>query len=219
MTHSDQIKEVIGKSGFQSTDIKVLAFKSTSLAELKMYSRLGQFDKAVQQVQPMIEELDAYSDKINKEQEILFYYNVAYVFFGDGEFNKSLFWINKVLNDNESSLRQDIYSYARLFNLVIHFELGNHDLLEYIIKSTSRYLTKRQRAFEVENLIMSGIKKLAKAYDDEQKDKIYSSLKKDLKGVLKKESEKIILEYFDFNTWLESKINKRTFAEEIKASL
>lgn len=219
MELSNQIKEVIGKSGFQSTDVKVLAFKSTSLAELKMYSRLGEFEKALNQVQPMIDELDSYSEKINKEQEILFYYNVAHVFFGAGEFNKSLFWINKVLNDNESSLRQDIYSYARIFNLIIHYELGNHDLLEYIIKSTSRYLTKRQRAYEVENLIMSGIKKLAKSYDDEQKDKIYQNLKKDLKAILKQESEKIILEYFDFYTWLESKINKNTFAEQIKSSL
>ena len=212
----EELKKIIETKGFQSTDIKVMAFKSTSLAEMKMYSRLGEFDKAIVQIQPIISELDSYSEKINKEQEILFYYHIAYIFFGYGEFNKALFWINKVLNDNESSLRQDIYSYARIFNLIIHYELGNHDLLEYIIKSTSRYLNKRNRAYEVETLIMSGVKKLAKAYDEEQRQKIYSQVKKDLKSVLKDQQQKIVLEYFDFNSWLDSKINEVSLSEELR---
>ncbi|MEM7163527.1 MAG: hypothetical protein AAF487_13930 [Bacteroidota bacterium] len=212
----DELKRIIETRGFQSTDIKVMAFKSTSLAEMKMYSRLGEFDKAIVQIQPIIAELDSYSEKINKEQEILFYYHIAYIFFGYGEFNKALFWINKVLNDNESSLRQDIYSYARIFNLIIHYELGNHDLLEYIIKSTSRYLNKRNRAYEVETLIMSGVKKLAKAYDEGQRQKIYTQVKKDLKTVLKDHQQKIVLEYFDFNSWLDSKINEVSLSEELK---
>jgi hypothetical protein len=54
---------------------------------------------------------------------------------GGNEMNKALFWLNKVLNDNEPTLRQDIFTYARLFNLVVHYELGNFDLLEYIVRS------------------------------------------------------------------------------------
>jgi len=212
----DEMKIIIETKGFQSTDIKLMAFKSTSLAEMKMYGRLGEFDKAIEQIQPIISELDGYSEKINKEQEILFYYNIAYIFFGSGEYNKALFWINKVLNDNESSLRQDIYSYARLFNLIIHYELGNFDLLEYIIKSTSRYLNKRNRAYDVENLIMNGVKKLSKAYDDDQRQKYYIQMKKDLKAVLKGDQQKIVLEYFDFNSWLDAHINQATLSEELK---
>ncbi|NND77669.1 MAG: hypothetical protein HKN39_05755 [Flavobacteriales bacterium] len=214
-----ELKKIIETKGFQSTDIKVMAFKSTSLAEMKMYNRTGEFDKAVEEIQPIIAELDSYREKINKEQEILFYYNIAYIYFGSGEYNKALFWINKVLNDNESSLRQDIYSYARLFNLIIHFELGNYDLLEYIIKSTSRYLNKRNRAYQVENLIMTNIKKLSKAHDDDQRHDLFLQMKKDLKELLKDNEEKIVLEYFDLITWLNSKISKATLSEEVKISI
>lgn len=214
-----ELKKVIETKGFQSTDIKMMAFKSTSLAEMKMYGRLGEFEKAISEIQPIIDELDTYSEKINKEQEILFYYNIAYIFFGAGEYNKALFWINKVLNDNESSLRQDIYSYARLFNLIIHFELQNYDLLEYITKSTSRYLNKRNRAHEVENMIMNNIKKLSKSLDEDQKHEIYIQMKKDLNVMFKDDSEKIILEYFDLNTWIKSKISKSSLAEEVKVSI
>ncbi|MFN9939898.1 MAG: hypothetical protein ACK56I_10540, partial [bacterium] len=76
------------------------------------------------------------------------------------QYNKALHWLNRVINDNENDLRQDLYGYARLFNIVIHYELGNIDLLEYTIKSTARYLQKRSRDFDIEKLILEQFKKL-----------------------------------------------------------
>ena len=36
----------------------------------------------------------------------------------------------RCIDDPEPALRQDIFTYARLFNLVVHYELGNFELLE-----------------------------------------------------------------------------------------
>ena len=55
---------------------------------------------------------------------------------------ESLKWINKMLNDNEQHLRQDIFSFSRLFSLIIHFELEHYDLLEYMLKSIGRFYQK-----------------------------------------------------------------------------
>ena len=107
--------------------------------------------------------MEEMGERLHKEHELEFHFALARVHFGGGEMNKALFWLNKVLNDNEPTLRQDIFTYARLFNLVIHYELGNFDLLEYIVRSTQRFLSRRHRANQMEISLIEHIKKLARA--------------------------------------------------------
>ncbi len=212
----DSMRKMSELKGFDNMDIGVRIFKSTYLAEIRLYQRTGDYDHAIKLIEPIMEQIESMKGRINKEQEILFYYNIAYIYFGIGEHNKALFWINKVLNDNETNLRQDIYGYARLFNLIIHYELGNNELLEYIIKSTHRYLNKKGRAYEVETLMLSSLKKLAKTYDKTGAKKEFEKMKPQLKKILKSESEQVALEYFDFESWVNSKITEQNFAEAVK---
>jgi tetratricopeptide (TPR) repeat protein len=151
-------------------------------------------------------QLSDFQGKLHKEQELMFFYQFAYIYFGAGQYNKALSWINKVLNDNENNLRQDLYSYARLFNLAIHFELGNYDLLEYTIKSTSRYLQKRERDFPMEKVIIEYFKKIIRNQSEAERKKQFAAFHKELK-VLKSEPEnEIVFKYFDFEAWASGKL-------------
>lgn len=202
--------------GFGGTDIQVKIFSSTSLSRLLIFERKGDFLKAVDIIDEIQFEMEKYSGKLNKEQELMFYYTFSYIYFGAGLFNKALHWLNKVLNDNESKLRQDIYSFSRLFNLVIHYELGNLDHLEYIIKSTFRYLHKRQRAYKVETVLIKYLRKIAKSFDQEKSMQLFKDLLVEVKAIFKEdESEKVVLEYFDCIAWINSKIDGLSYAEAI----
>lgn len=207
------------QKGFESFDLKVKIFTSSSLAELRLLDRTGQHEEAMLKVVDVLRGMDDLEDNINKEEEIEFYFNLACVHFGAGLINKALFWINKVLNDNENTLRQDIYSNARLFNLVIHFELGNFDLLEYIIKSTHRYLSKRDRAYKVELVLLEHIKRLAKTTDEGEMKEMFKELKKELKTIFKDPNESVVLNYFDCNAWVESRISGEDFSSVVRASV
>src|SRR5690606_5919461 len=115
-----------------------------------------------------------------KEQQVLFTYHKAISYFGIGDYKRALSFVNDVLNDNEQNLQQDIYSFARIFNIVLHYELENYDFLEYVIKSTNRYLSKQGRDYETENMIIKYIRKLAKVLSPADKHEVFVSLKKDL---------------------------------------
>ena len=164
----------------------------------------------------MVKGLDENEGKINKEQELLFLNTISTVYFGAGRVKESLQWLNRVLNDNEPNLRQDIYSYARLFNLVVHFELGNYDLLEYIIKSTTRYLSKRQRDHELEVVIINNMKKLIRATQNADWRDHFVAFREELIEQLDRQNDKIILDYFNFVVWIDSKIKGVSFEEAIK---
>ncbi|MCC6600699.1 MAG: hypothetical protein IT223_08490 [Crocinitomicaceae bacterium] len=203
---------------FSSIDVQVNLFKNTSLAELEICRHSGDFEKGMKDAEEIMEAIGKYEGRLHKEQELTLFYQFAYIYFGAGQFNKALFWINKVLNDNENTLRQDIYSYARLFNLAIHFELGNYDLLEYAIKSTTRYLQKRERNFPMEKAIIEYFKKLIRAQNPSDKQKIFEAFRNDIEVFVRDSENEVVLRYFDFPKWLGAKIENISLGESIRNS-
>lgn len=151
--------------------------------------------------------------------ELLLTYNKAYSCFGIGDFKGALTYLNEVLNDNEQNLRQDIYSFARLFNLVIHYELGNYDFLEYVVKSTNRYLNKQERNYEIENACIKQIRKLSKTPVEVNRIEIFEKLNSDISRLLKDHNERVALEYFNIEAWVKSKIQKVSFEKAIQDSI
>ena len=216
---NDSLRALSESANFKRTDIRLNIFKDCCIGELKMCNATGDFETGIKTVDEILSGLDEFELKINKEQEVRFFYHVAYIYFGAGLYNKALFWINKVLNDNENTLRQDLYSYARLFNLVIHFELGNFDLLEYITKSTQRYLHKRQRDYELEKVVIEYMRKLIRANNVIDRKELFIRFNEKLGEIIQDPGDQIVMRYFDFQKWIDSKIENASFAETIKRAI
>lgn len=210
------MRSLPGNSGFDSIDIEMNIFKTTSVSELRILHRLGDFNKGIKLVESVIPQIEAYEQKLHKEQELSFFYHIAYTYFGAGRYKEALSWLNKVLNDNENTLRQDVYSYARLFNLVIHYELGNYDLLEYITKSTQRYLSKRQRDFELELKVIETIRKLIRINNPVDQKDLLSKLRHAITNKVMKPEDEIVLRYFNFIQWIDAKVEGKPLPEIIK---
>jgi len=210
------MREMSGTNYFNTEDIAALTFRSTYLGDIRICERTGDYERALVVVQEVIAALDDSNSRINKEHELHFLNSVASVYFGAGMYKESLQWLNRVLNDNETNLRQDIYSFARLFNLVVHYELGNYDLLEYIIKSTFRYLSKRQRDHTLELTILNFMRRLARNKKKKDEVPLFEEFEADLNHCLEKETDRTILSHFNYPAWIRSKINGVSFAEETR---
>lgn len=204
---------------FASTDIMVKVFANTYNQELNLLHKKGDFAKSIELIGEIDRKSVGIKDKLSKEQELLFLYNKAYSYFGVGEYKKSLSFLIEVLNDNEQNLRQDIYSFSRLLNLIIHFELENYDYLEYVIKSTNRYLSKYEKDYKIEEVLIKNIKKLAKASHSIAQLDIFEQMKKEVGNLLQDHNEQVLLEYFNISAWIDSKLNKSPLALEVKKQL
>jgi len=213
------MKKLPSQKGFNTVDVELKIFTFSHNTQVMVHDRRGEFAEAIITVDSMIEGLKKYENKLSKEQAILFYYNIAYIHFGVGNFKEALRWINKILNDNEQTLRQDVYTFSKIFNLIIHFELGNIDLLEYTIKSTSRHLKKTNKDYLAQDSIITFIKKLIKLDKKEDKLQHFINGKKELENLFKDPNERIVQEYFDFLAWYNSKIDNTSFPEAIKKKL
>ena len=200
-------------------DISLRIFTISYNSEFSLNLAMGNFPKAAHLITEVEHQVAVFDDKISKEQSILFQYNKAYTYFGIGEFKKALSTLNEVLNDNEQRLRQDIYSFSRIFNLIIHFELENYDFLEYVIKSTNRYLSKHDRDYEIENTVIRHIRKLAKSTNNAQRTEILEKMKVEVDELMKDQQERVILEYFHLPAWIDSKLTKESFSGTIQKYL
>jgi tetratricopeptide (TPR) repeat protein len=214
-----EIRQLEGTKGFDSIDLMVRIFAVTYSFELMVLNLSGEFEKARLLIPEITLKLDELEEKVNKEHRILFAYQMAYAHFGCGDYKKALQVLNQIMNDNEQVLRQDIYNFAKLLNLMIHFELDNLEFLGYQIKSTNRYLSKTERDYVVENVLVKQLRRLIKVTGKIERLEIFSEMKTELSELFCDERERLILDYIDVQSWIDSKLSGKSFGEEVRGRL
>ncbi len=140
-----------------------------------------------------------------------FYFNGCVLSFKLGDFDKALVWLNRVLNINPSLLLERVYLevYARIFDLIIHFELNNFDYLYHRVISTYRFLYKQNKLGDFEKTVLQFIRGLIRIADDEH---FFQSLQKFIEALRKipsPEYAKIAHDQFDYMQWAQKKIDNR----------
>ena len=201
----------------ETEDVQSDLFYFSYFLELQSCLSSGDFEKALLLIPGIERNLKLFKGKINPIRELLFHYCIAYLYFSANRFSSALQWLNKIVHSREINLKEDIYSFARILNLITHYELGNTGVLEYIVRSTYRYLSKRNRLYKVESSVLNFIRKRLSAVHPSKNLTIeFTELKQVLEELIKEPFEKKAMAYFDFISWLESKITGRSFAEIVK---
>jgi hypothetical protein len=201
----------------KSLSNEVRIFVSSYTFEMVMYLDTGEFHKGLGIVDEIMEGLKKYHDRINVIEEITLLYNLFYLYFGTGEFSKALGIINKLLNEYQKELRYDIQSAVRILNLILHFELGNTTLLDYNAISTYRFLYKSKRLYKLENIVLNFIrKKMPGIYTQADQIEAFRELRQEFIELSQDPFEQKAFEYFDYISWLDSKIEGRSFEEVVK---
>ncbi|TAL58730.1 MAG: hypothetical protein EPN85_10900 [Bacteroidetes bacterium] len=148
---------------------------------------------------------------------IVFYANLSMLHFYMRDYRKALHCINKILTMQTTDVRQDITNAAKIINIVIHYELGNEEMLPGLCKSTHHYLKKKKALNKVwELMLWFFLRTPAKQAAKKEKTSAFAELKKQLELIASEPDKKKILYYFDFISWTESKIKNRPFSEVVR---
>ncbi len=141
----------------------------------------------------------------DKHRILVFYYKIACMYFGSSDWDSSITYLNKIVNAKSSNIRADIQSFARILNLIAHFELGNRVLLEYQIKSVYRYLAKMSELQAVQNEIFRFLRRIPRMSQSDLKGR-FRELHQRLQKIENRPYAKRAFLYLDIMAWLESKI-------------
>lgn len=211
----ESIRNLKDKKGFKSTDLSLKIAGISIIDQMNLFNLRGDFEKALEFFEANKKDVEIILNKASKEQRIKLQYTTAYTLFGMQDYKGALSVLNEILNDNEQKLRQDIYSFARILNLMIHFELENYQLIEYTANSTLRYLKKIDRNYNIEAYFVKQLKKVTKN-SDENMIPHFKVFNKGLEEFLDDSQERVILDYIDVTSWVLSKIEGVSFEEAIK---
>lgn len=217
-TYLNHLKELQKTADQNMTlDLEIKYFSSTCSLELFLLGEQGDFQKAVELIPRIEEGYEKFGIHINSIRKAYIDFKVGVALLSQGEYSKSLKWINRILNESRIDQKQDIYCFSLLISLILHYELKNTDYLPYAIHSVKRYFKGRNQIYKFEAIFLKIINQLSKSdniFDLEDK---LRPFEKELNALVNDPKEKVVFEYFDFVSWVKSKLTRQSFAEVKRA--
>ncbi len=200
----------------ESDNSRILGFIYLHVAKINLYFIKGMFTEGLTIVPTIEAKLEAYELYLDRHRVLIFYYKIACLYFGSGNNEKAIDYLNKIINW-KVDLRSDLQCYARLLHLIVHYELGNFQLLEYLTKSVYRFMLKLKSLSLVEEKIFGFLRRaLRSSASSQQLQTAFEELLQQLKPLEHNRFETRAFIYLDIISWLESKIQKRPVQEVIQ---
>jgi hypothetical protein len=198
----------------QNDNNRIQCFVYLYIAKLNMYFIEGRFSEGLRSVPAIEEKLKEYELYLDRHRVLVFYYKIACLYFGSGDNEKTIEYLNRIINW-KVDLRTDLQCYARLLHLIAHYEMGNYDLLEYLIKSVYRFMARMENLSVVEEEMFKFLrqsftltpKKLRPAFEE---------LLQKIKQFEGNRFETRAFVYLDVISWLESKVNNMPVQDVIR---
>jgi hypothetical protein len=105
------------------------------------------------------------------------------------------------------------YRYARLLNLLLQAELKNYNFLENEIKSMKRSIHYEKHVYNTEKLLFNFIMNHHLLDQSKKREQLLKLLRKERPQIISNKYEQQLLNFFDFISWMESKLSNRIFGE------
>ncbi len=184
---------------------------------LNTYVSSGDFVEGRAHVRTIIPALEESAAYLNDDSRMALYYLMAYLCFGAGDHAMALELLGIILNGPGSAARQDIQKASKILVLLIHFELGNHEIIPYAARSAYRFMHSREQMQEVERCVLGLLRRLSSVSSSRDVLKLFTQTRERLARLSMHQPEQGVLKYIDIGSWLQSKIEKTTFASVVRA--
>src|SRR5260221_1339176 len=200
-TFEEDFKSDIVKNNVNN---RIQTFVYLYISKLNQHFIDGTFTEGFALVSHIEEKLKEYWMYLDRHRILVFYYKIACLYFGSGDYEKTIDYLNKIINW-KVDLRTDLQCYSRLLHLIAHYELGNFELLEYLIKSVYRFMAKMGNLSLVEEEIFRFLRKSFNLSPGKLRPE-FEKLVEKLKKYEGNRFETRAFMYLDIISWMESKI-------------
>lgn len=213
-----KLKSIPGQFNIKGSDFLQSSIYSMSTGSLfSIYLDTGQFHKALTLIREVEENKAIIEKNLSVSNKIVLNFYFFYTYFGLGNYRSALAWLNNTINSiAKTGLREDIYSTCKILILLVHYELGNLDLISYMGKSAFRKLDKLKELHQFESIMLDFFnKKLPEVNNDKERIELFKTLKDNLEK-LNNHPDEVHDSIFDLISWIDSKIERRPFAQIVK---
>lgn len=199
----------------RNSNTEILIFQYFYANQLHKHFIDGTFKEGTALVAEINEKIVLYQDRLDKHHIITLYYKIACLYFGMGDNKTCITYLSKIIEAKKLYVGQDLQCFARILNLIAHYECGLDYNLERQFKDTYKFLLKMENLQEVQKVFIESIRSLGDLYPHQFK-KEFQRIYDRLKVFEDHPYEKRAFLYLDILSWLESKIQSKPVAEIIQ---
>jgi hypothetical protein len=189
----------------------IQSFVYLYIGKINQHFLEGTFSEGLAMIPTMEEKLKEIEMYIDSHRVLVFYYKIACLFFGAGDSEKTIDYLNRIINW-KVNLRDDLQCYARLLHLIAHYELGNKEVVIYLSKSVYRFMSKMKNLGAVEEVLFNFLRTSIQSGSQAS----FEDLLVKLEPLEKNKLESRAFMYLDIISWLESKIHGKDVQTIIK---
>jgi hypothetical protein len=211
----ESIEERSLKSHF-SEELRDRILLQSSLGRLALCSRLGKLDQGLKLIADLEEKKERLELYHRKFVLLHLHFNIAYFLFTVGQYSPAIRWLNSILNDTDLKTVEDLHSSTRILTMILQFELGRNELLEYLARSTYRFLNKLEGLYGFEEVMLSFMKKVSKNDSLEEASNSLQKLRKDLIEAGYEPGDRNALSTIDLVAWVDAKLAGKMVYEVLK---
>lgn len=146
-------------------DEEIELLKQSLSTQLVYCLNAGNFSTGQEVVQEIERLLVLHEKKIPPGHQLNFYFNITTFHFYHGDFPQALQSLNRILNLPKSDIRQGLQAFSRIFQILLHYQLGNLELAEYLLRSAHHLHRKRKQLYPLEAEIFKVLRTLIFAPD------------------------------------------------------
>jgi tetratricopeptide (TPR) repeat protein len=173
----------------------------------------GSFEQGLALIPELESKLTEYSLFIDNHRLLVFNYKIANLFFGSGKHAIAIDYLQRIININPD-LRSDLQCYARLLHLMAHYELGNFDIMESLIRSVYRFMAKMQNLTVVEEEMFKFLRN-SFLLSRTQLKLAFENFLVTLKKLENDRFQTRSFAYLDIISWVESKVYEKPLSQVI----
>ncbi len=199
----------------KNKNIEGLFYLYKYIHSLKLHFMQGTSDEGILIIPELEKIIEQDEFNWDSHRVMVFYYRMACMYFSSGDNDNAISFLNKIINQKNPDYREDIQCFARILNLIAHFELGNIQLVEYQVKSVYRFLGKMEDLHAVQKEIVRFLRRTPRMQASELKGE-FIILKDKLIKWQDEPFEKRPFLYLDIISWLESKVEEVSVKDIIR---
>lgn len=197
---------IIDKAESLNENTRTSAFVYLYTGKINRHFLDGTFSEGLKLVGEVECQISEHQLTVDQHRVLVFYYKIACLYFGSGDNNNAIVYLNKIIHLRIGNLRADIQCFARILHLIAHYELENYSLVEYLIKSVYHFIAKNKDLSQVMEEILKFLRKNMYANPKALRT-AFKELKARLEVIAKNPYERRSYLYLDIVSWLESKID------------
>lgn len=218
-THARLMQESAGLAahqGLQRGYVQPLLFTALYMRMAMFLTDYGEFARCVELADSCNRDMMKWGELAPEIEFAMFHHVVAYAQFALGRYAQALDLVNDIINSPDPRRQENVYYSARLFAMIIHYELGNIEYTGCLARSMYRMFKSRDSLHRFERIILGFFQRLLRLRTRGELQQELILLREQLLPLSTDPLEQGPFSYFDYISWLDSRIEGISFAEAVQ---